>query len=1186
MTAAHNPSESVTTTPTPAGSAAPAPKSTAVQVGVPTAPPEKKKRKRAPWTVPGLTATLGRLDRAVVALVLALAFLLGAFAIHNNDYWLHLATGRALVQGDYRPGQPAFADVPDGTTWVNHSWLFDLLLYLLHQVAGDPGVVVVKALGLVLLACLLLAIRRPHQSLVLPAVGTTLAVVVLSISFDAQSRALSLVLLAATLYLLLRPGSAAVPAAPGKEGAAGTAARPVDRHLWLLPPLFALWANLDAWFVLGPLVVLLMLVGEAVQSRLAPEAKPRLKKLGLVLLVGVAACLATPYLLQGFTLPTELAYFLAPVLPGGVTANGQAVHTVHQYQPNVYTTLSPFTEVYWTRPAYRNAAGFMFFALFGLSLLSFVLAAFAIKGAGTAGRGLSWPLMMLWWPFALLAALQVSLIPFFAVVAGPVLALNLQDFVRHRYGTAVRVERSWPSGLLGGRQLALIGLLLLLFLAWPGWLHSFPDDSRRSHRVAFRAAGDPLWPEAAARLDELQATGKLRNGFTFNGDAVGPLAWNGKRAGKSFFDERFGLFTGNAEAFGKVRRALRDEGDAFAANKPLPPNSRSMKEIHEVFRKHDINYVVLSKLRDYEMDRIFLRLLIEDDFQWPLLYMDGHTAVFGWRDPKVAGADPFRALRPDYNRQAFGPVDAAHQAPPDGLADEPQPPHWWVRYWKGLPGEAPTAAIVQQYANYFKLRSQPLWRYPYREAWAIACLAGPVSTVGTTSLLPATFTGMPLWCVVKADKLYSWVAIRQDNFRMPLTTPVVAPVDAGPPALPILAVRAGRRAVAAAPQDGKSHLAMAKAVDLLWVNQEESWARQTMFVHGPGQGPRLLTRPNLRFIQLASSLNFAARLEPTNLQVRERLAQLYQQKGYLDLALEHVTDARNHLDAGTATLVAPGMWERQRKFYEGWQKTLEVRVKQRHDEFKLQETPRMKVVERFMLAVVAPTKEMFRWSKDPVLVERGLAKFGLDLLKKVDFDKLSAAEKEDPRAMMIHIQWRLWLLLVTGEIKEMTKDLSDVKQALPPDTYEQFRTLAAAALGDYRQAEESLAAQEALIKLPAGARSATEVWGQLRRDYLAGYAALMIGGQRGTAGLHVRHHSLDPLTLARVRPQLAEELNKVGFVADARLMRGLLALEQGDTARGKTLLEDALRLFGPAFEFPERPMALRYVDLLTKAKKE
>src|SRR5262249_44402354 len=88
-------------------------------------------------------------------------------------------------------------------------------------------------------------------------------------------------------------------------------------RLWLLPPLFALWVNLDSWFILGPFTVALFLVGEALHDYFAaappgPDApEPGTKRrLGLILAVGLAACLLNPHGVYGFALPPELAYLL------------------------------------------------------------------------------------------------------------------------------------------------------------------------------------------------------------------------------------------------------------------------------------------------------------------------------------------------------------------------------------------------------------------------------------------------------------------------------------------------------------------------------------------------------------------------------------------------------------------------------------------------------------------------------------------------------------------------------------------------------------------------------------------------------------------------------------------------------------------------------------------------------------
>src|SRR5262245_3269942 len=70
--------------------------------------------------------------------VLTLAFLLASFSVRNSDFWMHLATGRLLAEGNYSFGKDPFSFVGEDRTWVNHSWLFDWLTYLLYRAGGGP----------------------------------------------------------------------------------------------------------------------------------------------------------------------------------------------------------------------------------------------------------------------------------------------------------------------------------------------------------------------------------------------------------------------------------------------------------------------------------------------------------------------------------------------------------------------------------------------------------------------------------------------------------------------------------------------------------------------------------------------------------------------------------------------------------------------------------------------------------------------------------------------------------------------------------------------------------------------------------------------------------------------------------------------------------------------------------------
>ena len=202
-----------------------------------------------------LAAEIARLDRALVAVVLGLAFLLASIPVRNSDFWMHLGTGRLLAQGQYHFGVDPFS-YTSTAYWANHAWLYDLVVYGLVHAAGGPEsetagavLVVIKALLVALLAWVMLQIRRPGSSLWIPAVCTILALFAMSLRLLLQPALISLVFLGLTLYVLQRPRLAVY---------------------WLLVPLFVLWVNMDSWFVLGPITVALYLLGQLLQQLFAP----------------------------------------------------------------------------------------------------------------------------------------------------------------------------------------------------------------------------------------------------------------------------------------------------------------------------------------------------------------------------------------------------------------------------------------------------------------------------------------------------------------------------------------------------------------------------------------------------------------------------------------------------------------------------------------------------------------------------------------------------------------------------------------------------------------------------------------------------------------------------------------------------------------------------------------------------
>src|SRR5262249_14938990 len=155
--------------------------------------------------------------------------------------------------------------------------------------------------------------------------------------------------------------------------------------------------------------------------------------------------------------------------------------------------------------------------------------------------------------------------------------------------TAVAADPRARARAVGGRLLTELACVVLLVLAWPGWLHSRVGDPRAPHRVAWRIDVDPALRQAAETLAELHPAGLVHKAFATHPDVAHYCAWFGPGA-RLFFAYRFALYPGVAAEAGRVRQDFRKETDLFLKGKPLPPRPVWQK----VFLKYQVDYVVLG----------------------------------------------------------------------------------------------------------------------------------------------------------------------------------------------------------------------------------------------------------------------------------------------------------------------------------------------------------------------------------------------------------------------------------------------------------------------------------------------------------------------------------------------------------------------------------------------------------------
>lgn len=548
--------------------------------------------------------------------ICALAFLLAATPARNSDLWLHLASGRLVSEGRLLETTDPFSSTTDGVYWVNHTWLSDLLLYQLYQVhALGEGtlLIVLKASLTALVAALWLCFRRQGEGMgILPLAGF-LALLALGPWLLLQASLLSLIGVVLTLYFLERPNLL--------EGGIAERAR---AQRWLLVPLFALWANLDSWFLLGPLLVGLYALGELLRWCFGAVSSSNLRSLVLLTLVGLAACLLTPYHYHIFAWPTSL----------GLTYTEQVL----RHDPMGQTLiLSPFGDRFATSTVFRSPGAWAYYFLLAGSAASFFLSMRLLH----PGR------LLVWLVLAALSVYQARTIPFFAVAAAPLLALNVQEWARHRV-VSERPHRWQTIARTGG---VLAGLVLLV-LAWPGWLQPAPYQPR-----GWGIVPDDSLVRLTRQVSRWHADGRFasdRFALTFSPEVAHYLAWFCPQE-KGFLDSRWALFDRVADDYLHMRRNLL-QADAGAEHDLL-----SLLAVHRIDR-------ILLYDPDWERTARAYRHLFLAAPDWELLAVEGGATLFHRRE---AAPSP-NAF--NYRRAAYHSSSDRRAVP---VPHSPRTPRWF-----------------------------------------------------------------------------------------------------------------------------------------------------------------------------------------------------------------------------------------------------------------------------------------------------------------------------------------------------------------------------------------------------------------------------------------------------------------------------------------------------------------------------
>jgi tetratricopeptide (TPR) repeat protein len=790
-----------------------------------------------------------RHDLILGGLTLLLAFLLASFPVLNSDIWLQLRTGQMILNGEFAFGSDPFSYIEH--PWVHTAWLWDVLVYAVYALGQGPALVLLRGLLVLGLAALLFQIRRPEATLLPVVLSLALAFVAMSARLFLRSELSSLVFVGMTLYLLWRP------AAPPRSALLRRVFGLTQNRAWvLLPPLFALWANCDYWFFLGPCMVLLYLVGEVLQEIFNPQparttglAALERRSLLLVLGVGILACLLNPYTFRVFLqLPGDLKSETLDLLmlSQGFKVVGRGY--VSPFSREYFQGLQ-FNELWW-RPLGLSVAEWCYFPLAALSLVSFVL----------NWKGLRFWRLLLWLGFLVLSFWQARNAALFAVVAGPVMGLNLQEWVAAQTGERANARLGWVIAGQATRILALITVLTLCFLTTVRM--DAPSLQMRGRETALglihsRGLGwsmqvDASLRNSAQKLADWQLPGR---GFSMDWREEPAYLAFYNRSGKSFMDTRFQLHGASAEGYFKIAANLREVNPLRLDKRP----THQHYQWQDAFQKHDISHLLVSANATVSaphpeapggaMSRRLVDLLLADEIEttdasgkrirqrvWELLnYIDGRTFILAWTGSPHY--DKLKALRFDPEREAFRSPSLL--PPPRGpdLTQSTSPLASW------LAGELNRPPLGVDEAVWLLTASQNTYDRSFVQAMAATLLPlgeRPISGA------PGAFA-----------------------FAPPLLH-----VEALTHAEHQLAIRAARRAIAEQPLQAEAYHALYQAyVDLYSIEREL----------GPPIG--------LREMQIVAALREAVRRRPQEPVTQLELANLYLRRGVSDLAVMHFEEA-------------------------------------------------------------------------------------------------------------------------------------------------------------------------------------------------------------------------------------------------------------------------------------------------------
>ena len=516
--------------------------------------------------------------RAVI-LALGALLLISLFTSESSDSdtWWHLKTGQYILQQHKLPvpdpfswttylGKPAYPG-EETTRYFNltHEWLSQVMLYGAFAVAGFKGLILMRAFWLTGFCAIagLIAYRRTGDFY--RALGVGLATVCVLRNFVAdRPQYVTYVFLALTILILES-----------------------RKRLWLLLPLFLIWANCHAGFIMG-WVVMGAYCAESLFLRFRGKLAVDERRLWAMCLGSIAISALNPNLFN--VIPVLRYYRQSPMQS-----------SIWEWQMPKYWELSPFTIM-----------------LYGSALL--------LLTNWRKSRPVDWLLLLVFGASGLMATRNIFLIGLW----GPILiGAYLPKWDDHRTKLVERVL---------ALALAAVSLYFLSFL--------FTLPVLAAIAAAVFLIGFKKYPAAAEALVALLLIGGTffqihgKYGFQFRG-----ADWKYPKAAADFLLEHhikgkiFNTYGQGGYLLWRLwpeqqvfedGRALNESVNSDGNRISMNADSNGGKSGEQLLKEYGIDVIVMDAFDSVSGQALYLPAALADPSQkeWKLVYQDVHDVIY------------------------------------------------------------------------------------------------------------------------------------------------------------------------------------------------------------------------------------------------------------------------------------------------------------------------------------------------------------------------------------------------------------------------------------------------------------------------------------------------------------------------------------------------------------------------------